>query len=201
MNALVKILLLSLLLILLSSCASNPPRQPQNICEIFYEKKSWYRSAKKAEKRHGTPIHVQMAIMYQESSFKAKAKPPRKKILGLIPWKRPSSAFGYAQVKDETWAWYMQKNNKFFASRSNFGDAIDFVAWYVKVVNEKLGVSKWDTYQQYLAYHEGMGGFQNKSYLKKPWLVKVAQKVKQRSLTYAGQLKTCKRSLNRWWMF
>lgn len=200
MNKIIRITSIILTFVILSACVSNPPRQANNVCEIFFEKRSWYRSAKKAEKKHGTPIHVQMAIMYQESSFKAKAKPPRKKILGFIPWKRPSSAFGYAQVKDETWSWYMQKNNLFFASRSKFSDAIDFVAWYVKVVNQKLGVSKWDAYQQYLAYHEGMGGFQNKSYLKKPWLVKVAQKVKQRSMLYATQLKSCKRSLNRWWM-
>lgn len=195
------IYLILLVAFLSSACASQPPRQANDICQIFYEKRSWYRSAKHAQKRHGTPIHVQMAIMYQESSFRAKAKPPRQKILGFIPWKRPSSAYGYAQVKDETWSWYMQKNNRFFASRSSFDDAIDFIAWYIKVVNEKLGVSKWDAYQQYLAYHEGMGGFQNKSYLNKPWLIKVAQKVKGRSQSYAQQLKSCERNLNRWWMF
>ena len=41
-----------------------------------------------------------MAIIKQESSFIADAKPDRRKLLGFIPWKRKSSARGYAQAID-----------------------------------------------------------------------------------------------------
>jgi len=62
-----------------------------------------------------------------------------------------------------------------------------------------LGISKWDAYNQYLAYHEGHGGFRAKSYLKKPWLIKVAQKVKKRAGQYGTQLKRCKAELEKPW--
>ena len=39
-----------------------------------------------------------MSFVYQESSFKADARPEREKILGFIPWFRPSSAVGYSQA-------------------------------------------------------------------------------------------------------
>src|SRR4030095_5456775 len=41
--------LLLLLSLVLGGCASSPPRQPDNICEIFAEKHAWHRAAQKAE--------------------------------------------------------------------------------------------------------------------------------------------------------
>ena len=185
---------------LLSGCmTTSPPKSPDNLCHIFEEKPKWYKAAKKSQKRWGTPIHVQMAIINQESSFRAKAKPPRKKLFGLIPTVRPSSAYGYAQVKDATWDWYREKSGNGIASRSNFGDAIDFVGWYGDRSQKSQGISKWDAKNQYLAYHEGHGGFRKKSYRKKPWLIQVANKVERRAQTYGGQLKGCQKSLNRGW--
>jgi len=68
-------LVLSLsLLLLLTACASTKMRQPENLCSIFKDNKSWYKAAKKSSKRWGGPIHVPMAIMYQESGFRANAK-------------------------------------------------------------------------------------------------------------------------------
>ena len=29
--------------------------------------------------------------------------------MGFIPWRRPSSAYGYPQAKDDTWDWYIRK--------------------------------------------------------------------------------------------
>jgi hypothetical protein len=52
-----------------------------------------------------------------------------------------------------------------------------------------------------LNYHEGWGGYKRKTYLKKDWLVKVSAKVKQRSLRYAQQLKTCEDELDSGWFF
>ena len=53
-----------------------------NICLIFAEKADWFDDAARAE-RWDIPIPVLMAIMYQESSFRAKAKPPRLRSLIL----------------------------------------------------------------------------------------------------------------------
>ena len=46
----------------------------------------------------GAPVHVQMAILHQESKFIPNAKTPRKYFLGIVPWGRQSSAYGYAQA-------------------------------------------------------------------------------------------------------
>ena len=94
-----------------------PPKNVENICAIFKEKKSWYKAAKKSEERWGTPKHVQMAIIRQESSFDFNAKPPRTRLLGFIPWKRPSDAYGYAQALDSTWGWYKDETGRWFADR------------------------------------------------------------------------------------
>ena len=189
-------------LALLSGCATTPPRNINDSCAIFKEKSGWYKSMRAVRKRYGTPIHVQLAIIKQESSFKHNAKTKRKHIFWVIPWGRITTAYGYAQVKDGTWDWYKQKTGNRGADRDNFDDAVDFIGWYTTVSQKSLGISKWDAENQYLAYHEGHGGYKRKSYLKKPWLVQVAKKVKRNSLTYAAQLKKCESGLDRgFWLW
>ncbi|PHZ85573.1 transglycosylase SLT domain-containing protein [Paremcibacter congregatus] len=194
------ILLLSF--ILLASCSTTPPRNITNSCDIFQEKSGWYKAMKRVQKRYGTPIHVQLAIMRQESSFKHNARTERTHILWVIPWGRKSTAYGYAQVKDGTWDWYKQKTGNRGADRDDFNDAADFIGWYTTVSQKTLGISKWDAENQYLAYHEGHGGFKRKTYRKKAWLMKVAKKVKRNSLQYAAQLKKCENDLDRgFWLW
>ncbi len=98
-----KKLLIFPLLFLLVSCTTAPPKNSDNICATFLEKEEWYDDAKQSYKKWGVSIPIQMAIIHQESHFIADAKPPRDWLLGFIPLSRASSAYGYAQVKDETW--------------------------------------------------------------------------------------------------
>ncbi|HID37582.1 MAG TPA: hypothetical protein EYP39_09470 [Ghiorsea sp.] len=194
--------ILILFLLFTLGCTKKPPQNMDNSCAIFQEKSSWYAYTKQTYKKWGVPIHVQLAIIHQESRFTAKARPPKDYLLWFIPWGRVSSAYGYAQVKDGTWDWYKEKTGNRSASRSDFADATDFIGWYGDYTYKTLGVSKWDAYSQYLAYHEGHGGFKRKTYLKKPWLVKVAQKVKRRAGMYQVQLKKCQGELDKpWWRF
>ncbi|MEO0423576.1 MAG: transglycosylase SLT domain-containing protein [Pseudomonadota bacterium] len=176
---------------LLAGCATSPPRDPDNICSIFAEKRSWRKAARKSEQRWGTPTHVQMAIIYQESAFEHDAKPARKKLLGLVPWKRPSDAYGYAQALDSTWQAYKNDTGRRFADRDKFADAIDFVGWYTHQSQRAVGISKWDPYNQYLAYHEGAGGWKRGTYRKKRWLMDTAKRVDQRAREWGAQLKRC----------
>ena len=176
---------------ILFSCASKPPAKQENICSIFEQKSSWYRLANKSYEKWGSPIHVQMSILRQESAFQNRVKPERTKILGVIPWKRKSSAFGYTQAIDATWDWYRTENKKPLASRVNFADAIDFTGWYINKSNKINGISKSDAYSQYLAYHEGHGGYRKQSYKNQNWLIDVANKVKLRSDKYRSQLNEC----------
>ena len=56
---------------------------------------------------------------------------------------------------------------------------------------KKLGISKTDAKNLYLAYHEGHGGFQKQTYSQKPWLVNVSNKVAQRAQQFQQQLGAC----------
>jgi hypothetical protein len=191
-----RLIFLSLFIPALLSCVSAPPPADiNNICNIFRQYPHWYKDAKDVERRWKVPVPVQMAIMHQESKFDARARPPRTKLLWIIPWKRPSSAYGYAQALRATWREYKNSNGNLFSARDDFGDGVDFIGWYANQANVRAGVPRTDAYPLYLAYHEGVGGFQRKSYLKKPWLVNVAHKVKVKSQIYATQLRSCQGSL------
>ena len=188
--------------LLLAGCATKPPENVVDICAIFEDKGGWYKAAKKSEKRWGTPIHVQMSIMKQESTFKFNAKPPREKLLGVIPWKRPSDAYGYAQALDSTWKAYQKDTGRRFAQRDDFDDAIDFVGWYTNNSQKTVGISKWDPYNQYLAYHEGAGGWKRGTYKRKGWLKDAARRVDYRAKEWGAQLKLCEKDLDSgWWPF
>jgi hypothetical protein len=184
------------------ACSTNPPANIKDSCEMFTEKDDWYPAALDSYEKWGVPIHVQLAIIYQESRFVHDAKPPRKKLLWVIPWTRMSSAYGYGQIKDSTWDWYLKSTSRRWADRDDFDDVVDFIGWYGNISHRKLGISKWDAYNQYLAYHEGHGGFKRKTYKKKAWLMKVARKVDTRAKGYSAQLKQCEDSLDKgWWFF
>lgn len=178
------------------------PENLEDICMIFEDRPDWYWAAKESEERWGTPTHIQMAIIQQESSFRYDARPPRTKLLGFIPWTRPSNAYGYAQALDSTWARYKNATGRQSADRDDFDSAIDFIGWYTDLSNKSEGISKWDPYNQYLAYHEGQAGWRRGSHNQKSWLKKSAKRVDRRAREWSVQLQSCEEKLNdRWWRF
>lgn len=183
--------------LMLGGCATAPPANVDNLCSIFREKDDWYREAARAQDNWDSPIPVMMAIMYQESRFQAKARPPRGRILWLFPGPRPSNAYGYSQALKSTWAEYKESAGRWRASRSNFGDAIDFIGWYNDRSRHRSGIAPQDAYRLYLAYHEGHGGYNRGSYREKRWLQSVAQRVSARAGRYRSQLASCEASLQR----
>ncbi len=186
-----KLLIHSPLLWLLVSCAELPPRNIDNLCVIFKEKPHWYEEAKQVGQRWRVSVPTLMAIMAQESGFIADAKPPRTWLLGVIPWFRPSSAYGYAQAIDSTWDEYRDKAGGFTSDRDEFGDAIDFIGWYSHISHTRLGISLHDTKLLYLAYYEGLEGYAQKSYLKKTGVQKTAAKVARLAVSFQSQLSRC----------
>ena len=148
-------------------------------------------------------MHLQLAIIYQESHFASNAKPPRNKIFGVIPGARPTTSFGFTQAKKATWDWYQLKTGNNSAKRDNFADAVDFVGWYINQSLLRSKISKTNAYRQYLAYHEGHGGYNKKTYENKAWLINVAKNVEKKSNTYKSQLSQCRTKLdkNRVWIF
>lgn len=190
--------ILLLLLCLLAGCASlPPPKNPANLCAVFQEKDGWYAHARAARQHWGVPIAVQMAFIQQESSFVENARPPRYRFLGFIPLWRKSSAYGYGQVKDETWDWYRSQTGRDGADRDDFADATDFIGWYVQESHRQLGIPKQDAYRQYLAYHEGHQGYRLGNYNSKAWLLDTARRVAASAGRYRSQLLGCEAQLER----
>ncbi|HSG91340.1 MAG TPA: hypothetical protein VLA56_19140 [Pseudomonadales bacterium] len=187
----------------LAGCMSSPPEQAADLCRIFEEKGGWYRDARRSEKRWGVPISVMMAMTFQESSYNARARPARQKLLWVIPWTRPSSAYGYAQATNEAWRDYTRSTGRGGADRNDFGDAMDFVGWYNDRSAKMLGLRKDDAYSLYLAYHDGPTGFKRGTWKKKAWLKEAAQKVNRRAAAYEAQLVRCRDDLEGpwWWPF
>ncbi len=180
--------------LILSSCSSIP-KNTADSCSIFSERYLWYKYAKKTEKKWGTPIYIQLAIIKMESDFDWLAKPGRTKIFKIIPYKRPSSSFGYSQAVKGTWKQYKSETGNKFATRTRFKDSVDFIGWYTNKTEQILKISKKDAFKQYIAYHEGWGNYKN--YRKKQKVILLANKVKVQSNKYRSQLKKCEKKLNR----
>ena len=187
----------SILVLLLASCGGGgnykAPRDLDDACAILSQRPTYWRAMKKAERKWGVPVSVQMAAIYQESKFIGNARTPHRFALGVIPMGRQSSAYGYSQALDGTWEEYQHEEGGRRARRDRIEDATDFMGWYMHNSSEKLGISKSDAEAQYLAYHEGRTGYASQSYLGKPWLVEVAAAVGARSEMYRAQLSTCMR--------
>lgn len=176
------------------SCSSIPKNTADG-CSIFSERYLWYKHAKKAEQKWGTPIYLQLAFIKMESDFDWLARPERLKIFKVIPYRRPSSSFGYSQAVKGTWKQYKEETNNKLATRTRFKDSVDFIGWYTNKTEKLLKISKKDAFRQYIAYHEGWGNY--KKYKEKPKIILLAKKVQQQSDKYKSQLNKCSKSLNR----
>ncbi len=181
-----------ILFIFLYGCSSVPSNISSG-CSIFDEKYLWYKHAKKSEKKWGTPIHLQLAIIKMESGFDWLAKPPRQKIFKIIPYKRPSSSFGYSQAVKGTWKQYKDETGNKFARRTSFKDSVDFIGWYTNKTTKILKISKKNAFKQYIAYHEGWGNYKN--YKKNKKVINLAKRVAKQSELYKRQLFKCQNSL------
>jgi len=186
-----------LLALILAGCAVNPPvsRQSDNLCLLFRENRSWFKSAWRSSQRWGVPIPVLMAIMHQESRFNAKAKPPRTTCCFFLPGPRLSSAYGYAQALDTTWEKYIRATDNYGADRDDFADAVDFIGWYCHRNRVQCKIPAHDAYAHYLAYHEGRTGYLRQTYQNKGWLKNVAGRVQGRADLYTRQLAACQAEL------
>lgn len=182
----------TLLLAACSSTPSGPPRNQADACAVLEQRRDWGEALAATERRWGAPPNVVMAIIWRESSFRADARPQKKyTFLGLIPNGRVSSAYGYSQALDGTWDWYREETGASWADREDFGDAVDFVGWYLDKTQRMNGLAKSDAYSQYLAYHEGHTGYRSGRWRRKGWLLNTASQVAARAETYRAQLVRC----------
>mgnify|MGYP001385595468 CR=1 FL=1 len=189
-----KKLLFIFLFFLISACSSIPKNTADG-CSIFYEKYFWYKHTKKTEKKWGVPIYIQLAVIKTESDFNWLAKPKRLKLFKVIPYKRPSSSFGYSQAVKGTFKQYKNETGNKLARRTRFKDSVDFIGWYMNKTEKILKIPKTDVYRQYIAYHEGWGNYKNYKNNKK--VIILAKRVTAQAEKYRKQIKQCQRKLNR----
>ena len=180
----------------IASC-SSVPKYPQNACKIFGQKYLWYKSAKKSSQTYGAPIHIILAIVNKESGFKRFAKPPRKKLFKIIPYKRPSSSFGYSQAVKNSWKLFKNETKNPLALRTRFKDSVMFIGWYIRKTNKINKVPVNDAYRQYLNYYLGWGNYAKQVYKKDKNAIIYAKKVEKQSRIYKSQLKKCQNSLDK----
>ncbi len=187
--------LLALVLLALVAGCATAPRQTRNICAVFDQRDglftNWQRAAERAEKKYGVPVPILMATMYVELGFQPNARPPRTKLFGFIPWTRPSTAYGYSQALDGTWDHYQSETANWTARRTNFADAVDFVAWYHYSNSQATGIQLNDAYSLYLAYYSGPTGYKRGDWRSNAQLQKTAQRFANMAATYQQQLQSC----------
>ena len=180
----------------LVSC-SSVPKYPANACKIFGEKYLWYKHAKKSSEAYNVPIHIILAFINKESGFNRWAKPKRTKLFKIVPYKRPSSSFGYSQAVKKTWELYKTETNNSLALRTRFKDSVMFIGWYINKTHKMNKIPLNDSYRQYLNYYLGWGNYANKTYQSDKKAIIFAKSVQKQSNIYKNQLKECQKSLDR----
>lgn len=179
----------------LAGCGSTPPTAINDVCSVFAQRdgflRDWHADAKRTERKYGIPVPVLMATMRVESGFDGDAKPPRRKLVGFVPWKRPSTAYGYSQALNGTWAQYQKETRSPMARRTNFSDSVDFVGWYYSKTVEKYGVRPDDAYSLYLSYRYGWTGFSRGSWQNDAGALKSASRTASIAESYSAQLRGC----------
>lgn len=182
--------------LLVAGCASAP-RSINDVCSVFDQRDGWFenweRASTRASRTYGVPVPILMATVRKESGFKPNARPPRKYYLGFIPGARASTAYGYSQALDGTWAEYVTETRKFGARRSNFADAVDFVGWYHAKSADTLGIGKADAYNLYLAYYYGRAGYARGQHRSDPRMQRYARDTADMAERYAQQMAACGR--------
>ena len=181
---------------LLSGCAQNYTYQDysDNICKVVNGHYGWQSALKRTEKQYGISSGLILSVIFYESSFKASARPPADKLMGFIPW-QSATAFGYAQVKNESWDWYKSHNPGYFQSRTHFSDSVKFIGWYYQVFLARLEKEHYtkriSDSDFYIAYHDGIGGFLQQGWRENEWLINKSQQVADLASHYNRQLKHC----------
>ncbi|MCW5723780.1 MAG: hypothetical protein KIS81_02365 [Maricaulaceae bacterium] len=187
--------------LLTGACGHRSPSQTHDACQMLQDNRSWWRALQRSERQWGVSPGIQLATINRESSFRRNARPPRNRILGVIPGSRPSSARGYAQALDTTWQWYQRDTGNTRGRRNNFADAADFVGWYSNKSRQLSGIALTDARALYLAYHEGHTGYNRGSYRSKAWLLRAADQVAADAQRYDAQIRECRGLRRRFGVF
>ena len=146
---------------------------------------------------YDAPIHIILAFVNKESGFNRWAKPKRSKLFKIIPYKRPSSSFGYSQAVKKTWELYKTETGNALALRARFKDSVMFIGWYINKTHKINNIPLNDSYRHYLNYYLGWGNYSKKAYKTDKKAIIFAKSVQKQSNIYKSQLLECKKGLDR----
>lgn len=134
-------------LILLFAVFAGAPvsAQTNDVCALLQNHEGWAEDLDAAHERWGISKGAILAIIDQESRFRATAS--------------NGVNYGYAQSNPTTWRWFARNSGQSGASRTDFGDSAQFIGWHFKTMNQKLGIGMDNVASQYLAYKMGEGGY------------------------------------------
>ena len=191
-----KNLIYTIFFFLIVSCSSIP-KNSSNACKIFDERYLWYKHTKKSSEIYGAPVHTILAFVNKESGFNRWARPKRTKLFKIVPYKRPSSSFGYSQAVKKTWELYKKESGNSFSLRTRFKDSVMFIGWYMNKTNKINKIPLNDSYRQYLNYYLGWGNYAKKVYKTDKKAIIFAKSVEKQSKIYKSQLRECQKSLDR----
>ncbi|MEC8471941.1 MAG: hypothetical protein VXY98_04350, partial [Pseudomonadota bacterium] len=85
------------------------------------------------------------------------------------------------------------------ASRSDFADALNYIALYNANPLRVSGKESTDSRAFCYSYHEGYADFEHGSHLRKHWLNKAADQVQQSSEKFSRQLDMCRSEFEKSW--
>lgn len=173
------------------SSRRQPPPPPHDVCRVFAERPDWHDAARRTAREWKVSEAVQMAFIQQESGLRGWVRPPRRPWWWILPGRRPSTAFGFAQALDGTWDEYRRARDRAGARRDLFADASDFVGWQLHRLHLELGLDKSDVFDLYLAYHEGARGYRERRFADKPEVRRAATRVATLARTYSQQYESC----------
>ena len=171
----------------------RPPRTSEDICSVLREKPHWYAATRAAAAESQVAEGILLAIIETESRFEGGARPPRRRLLGVVPWRHVSTASGYAQALDGAWGEFEAHLGR-PARRTRFDDSVRFVGWYLERARRRLGLGD-DVAGLYLAYHEGIAGYRSGRWRGKQSLRRLATRVAARSGYMQERLEQCRREL------
>ena len=185
-----------IIFLFITSCSSIP-KNTSNACKLFGERYLWYKHVRNSSETYGAPIHIILAFVKKESGFNRWAKPKRTKLFKVVPYKRPSSSFGYSQAVKKTWELYKKETNSPLALRTRFKDSVFFISWYISKTNKINKIPLNDAYRQYLNYYLGWGNYAKKVYKTDKKAIIFAKSVEKQSKIYKNQLRECQKGLDR----
>ena len=133
-----------------SSGIANAGTDLDDACDILRDRIGWFTAASDVSEKWQISVPTILAIMHQESRFKATAAA------------KTTSAYGYAQALNGTWDQFKKETNAAGARRTSFVSSADFIGWYMASTKQSVGVPLDDVAGHYFAYHEGHIGYRSK---------------------------------------